>query len=57
MVTNIAGLQIKNNVNVIDKFSKRRAFQYFGHAAYVSVIQKWTELCQVFVDILIRNEM
>jgi len=51
MVTNIAGLQIKNNVNVIDKFSKRCAFQYFVHTAYVSVIKKWTELCQVFVDI------
>jgi len=40
MVTNIAGLKIKDNVNVIDKFSKRCAFQYFGHTGYVSVIQK-----------------
>ena len=33
MVTNIAGLQIKNNINVIEKFSKRCALQYFGHTA------------------------
>jgi len=39
MVKNIAGLQIKN-VNVIDKFSKRCAHQWFGHTADVSVIQK-----------------
>jgi len=45
MVTNNAGLQIKNNVNVIDKFSKRCAFQYFGHTQDVTFIQKWTELC------------
>jgi len=29
MVTNIAGLQMQNNINVINKFSNRCAFQYF----------------------------
>jgi len=39
MVTNIAGLQMKNNVNVINEFSK---LVNCGHTGDVPVLQKWT---------------
>ena len=43
MVTNMSGLQVKNNVNVINQFSKRYIrLVNFGHTADVPVLRKWT---------------